>query len=107
MTYKPWSAGPTPPPPQSLDRPVWVDLDRLYGEPGKSLEIDGQLPAGLLVATGRVPGLLKRWIRAVDGRWFGLVDFALCDAYGAVQARVERAPVPGAVLSIREMEPRR
>jgi hypothetical protein len=58
-----------PPPP--LDRPVWVHLDLLYGPPDSPDPIADPVPGGLLVATGRVPGLLKRWTRAVDGRWFG------------------------------------
>lgn len=69
--YQPWSSttkAPVPP----LDRPVWVDLDTFYGKPGEDLAgFDDPPPGGYLKATGRVPGLLKRWTRAVDGRWFG------------------------------------
>jgi hypothetical protein len=69
--YKPWSSTTAAPPPP-LDRPVWVDLDRLYGEPDDGTAgVDDPPPGGYLKATGRVPGLLKRWARAVDGRWFG------------------------------------
>jgi hypothetical protein len=68
--YKPWSSTTAVPPPP-LDRPVWVHLDRLYGPPDSPDPIADPVPGGLLVATGRVPGLLKRWTRAVDGRWFG------------------------------------
>jgi hypothetical protein len=70
--YKPWSST-TAVPPRPLDRPVWVDLDRLYGEPDDATvgAADDPPPGGYLKATGRVPGLLKRWARAVDGRWFG------------------------------------
>jgi hypothetical protein len=69
--YQRWSSTTkTPPPP--LDRPVWVDLDTFYGEPDEPIAgFDDPPPGGLLKATGRVPGLLKRWTRAVDGRWFG------------------------------------
>lgn len=35
--------------------------------------------------------MLKRWTRAVDGRWFGRVDFSVCDSYGAVQVRHDPA----------------
>jgi hypothetical protein len=71
-----------------LDRPVWVDLDILYGEPDENVAgSDDPAPGGYVEATGRVPGVLKRWTRAVDGRWFGRVDFAVCDAYGAVRCR--------------------
>jgi hypothetical protein len=64
-------------------------------------------PSGPVNATGRVPGLLKRWVRAVDRRWFGRVDFPVCDSYGAVQARHERVLVPAAALSPRDVEPQR
>lgn len=108
MTYERWSAGPTPPPERPLDRPVWIDLDQLYGKPDEAADVgEDPLPDGLLVATGRVPGLLTRWTRSVDGRWFGLVNFAICDPSGAVRARLERAPVPAVALSEREMEPYR
>jgi hypothetical protein len=82
--YQPWSSTVRPSAPP-LDRPVWVDLDRLYGppDPGTAGADDPPL-GGLVVAVGRVPGLLKRWARAVDGRWFGRVNFAVCDSYGAV-----------------------
>jgi hypothetical protein len=56
---------------------VWVDLGAFWGPPG-----------GLLVATGRVPGLLKRWARATDGRWFGRVNFTITDKYGTVAEHV-------------------
>jgi hypothetical protein len=105
--YKPWSSTTAVPPPP-LDRPVWVDPDRLYGEPDEGIAgVDDPPPGGYLKATGRVPGLLKRWARAVDGRWFGRVDFSVCDSYGAVQARHESVLVPAAALSLREVEPRR
>jgi hypothetical protein len=87
---------------------VWVNLDILYGEPDESVAgFDEPMPGGLLKATGRVPGLLKRWARATDGRWFGRVNFAVCDAYGAVQAQHEGVLVPARALSPRESEPRR
>jgi hypothetical protein len=58
--YKPWSSTTAAPPPP-LDRPVWVSLDRLYGPPDSPDPIADPVPGGLLVATGIVPGLLKRW----------------------------------------------
>jgi hypothetical protein len=65
---KPWSSTTAVPPPP-LDRSVWVDLERLYGEPDDgTVAVDNPPPGGYLKATGRVPGLLKRWKRAVDGR---------------------------------------
>jgi hypothetical protein len=41
------------------------------------------VPGGLPVATGRVPGLLKRWARSTDGHWFVRVNFKITDKYGA------------------------
>jgi hypothetical protein len=77
-----------PPPP--LDKPVWLHLDRLYGEPDEdTAPFDDRPPGGLVKATGRVPGLLKRWTRAVDGRWFGKVDFSVCDSCGFPAASVD------------------
>jgi hypothetical protein len=56
---------PAPP----LDRPVWVDLVRFYGEPDESsvAGFDEPVPGGVLQVGCRVPGLLKRWRRAADG----------------------------------------
>jgi hypothetical protein len=91
-----------------LDVPVWVDLDRLYGPapayvkpwPGGSL-VDG------LVLSGKVPGRLWRWGRAVDGRRVGLVDFTVCDHHGATVARMERVVVPAEAPSELELDERR
>jgi hypothetical protein len=69
--YKPWSStteAPTPP----LDRPVWVHLDRLYGPPDESAAgVVDPAPDGWLQVDTQVPGLMKRWKRSTDGRWFG------------------------------------
>jgi hypothetical protein len=87
---------------------VWVDLTKLYGEPEQpDAGVDQPVPGGLLEVTCRVPGLLKRWRRSTDGRWFGRVNFAVCDTYGAVQVRHEDVLVPANALSPRETEPRR
>jgi hypothetical protein len=29
-----------------------------------------------------VPGTLKSWIRAADGRWIGIIDFSISDTDG-------------------------
>jgi hypothetical protein len=48
-----------------------VDLDRLYGGPDEgTAAVDDPPQGGCLKATERVPGLLTRWARAVDGRRF-------------------------------------
>lgn len=96
--YKSWSsttARPDPP----LDQPVWVDLDAFWGPAGDGIPgADDPVPGGLIVATGRVPGLLKRWTRSVDGRWFGRVDFKVTDKYGAEMAEHVRVLVPAHAL---------
>jgi hypothetical protein len=35
----------------------------------------------------------------VDGRWVGLVDFAVCDLHGATVAHMRRVVVPAEALS--------
>lgn len=99
--YQPWSsttAAPVPP----LDRPVWVDLDAFWGPAGDGIPgVAEPVPGGLLVATGRVPGLLKRWARSTDGRWFGRVNFKITDKYGAEMAEHVSVLVPAHALQPR------
>ncbi|WP_219418668.1 hypothetical protein [Pseudonocardia nigra] len=105
--YRPWSSTSDAPPPP-LDRPVWVDLSAFYGEPDDPAAYpDDRPPGGLLKPSGRIPGVLRWWLRGVDGRWFGKVSFAVCDAYGAVVAEQRDVIVPAAALSPRVAEPRR
>jgi hypothetical protein len=91
-----------------LDLPLWVDLDQLYGPAPADVEPwpGGNLVHGL-VLTGKVPGRLQQWGRAVDGRRVGLVDFTICDHRGATVARMERVVVPAAVLSELQFDERR
>jgi hypothetical protein len=78
---------------------VWVDLEAFWGPPGDGiLGLDGPVPGGLMVATGRVPGLLKRWARATDGRWFGRVNFKITDKYGAEVTEHTSVLVPAHAL---------
>jgi hypothetical protein len=58
-----WGADLTAPARRFLDRRVWVDLDRLYGPPPANPPPRGEG----LVLSGKVPGMLKSWIRALDG----------------------------------------
>jgi hypothetical protein len=97
--YQSWSAGGGPSPPRPIDRPVWVDLEAFYG-PDKG-SIEDPAPGWLIKATGRVPGVLRWWKRSLDGRWFGVVDFSVTDAYGAVIARQTDTLVPADALSPR------
>jgi hypothetical protein len=101
MSYQPWSST-TAKPPAPQDRPVWVDLDAFWGPPGDGIPgASDPPPGGLMVATGRVPGLLKRWVRSTDGRWFGRVDFEITDKYGAEVAEHVSVLVPAHALKPR------
>jgi hypothetical protein len=93
------TAAPEPP----LDRPVWVDLEAFWGPPDDGIAgPDDPVPGGLPVATDRVPGLLKRWVRSTDGRWFGRVNFKITDKYGAEVAEHVSELVPASALRPRE-----
>lgn len=102
-----WGARPVPAE-ALLDRPVWVDLEVLFGPPPADAVAhpDAAFVHGLRV-TGRVPGVLARWGRSADGRWIGIVTFTLEDQHGAAVVRHERVAVPAAALAPREVPPRR
>lgn len=88
---------------------VWVDLDVLYGPPPADAEPnpDGVLSQGL-VLRGRVPGVLRKWGRAADGRWLGVVNFCICDRYSATVAQQEMVVVPAEALTKQDpLPPRR
>ena len=97
MSYKPWSSTTATPPP--LDKPVWIDLDPFWppDEPITGPVAD-PVPGGLVKATGRVPGVLKRRARSTDGRWLGRVDFTITDAYGTEVAEHVSVLVPAHAL---------
>lgn len=72
-------------------RQVWVGLCIVYGppdDPAVSRE------AGL-VLTGR----LTDWVRALDGRWLGVVSFAVRDTEGARRFWLDRVLVPAEALA--------
>jgi len=55
-------------------RPVWVSLRLLYGpQPDAPAFCHGEA----LDLAREVSGLLTGWYRGSDGRWYGLVDFAV------------------------------
>lgn len=92
----------------ALDRPVWVDLEAFWGpRDGGTAGAHDPVPGGLVVATGRVPGLLKRWARSTDGRWFGRVNFTITVAYGAEVAEHVSVLVPAHALRPRGYQHRR
>ena len=87
--YQPWSST-TAKPPAPIHRPVWVDPEAFYGPSGPGIPgADGLVPGGLIVATGRAPGLLGRRTRSTDSRWFDSGDSVITDKYGA-QVRSRR-----------------
>jgi hypothetical protein len=103
-----WGADLTVTPPPAVDRPVWVDLGVLY-RPAS----DGVRPCPehqrdrALVLTGREHGLLHRWLRAIDGRWIGLVDFTIHDHSGRTAAWLHKTAVPAEALTKIDLPPRR
>ena len=82
-------AGPTRVPPG--DRKPWPAGSLVHG----------------LVLSEKVPGRLRQWGRAVDGRWVGLVDFTICDHRGATVAWMQRVVVPAEALCELEFDERR
>lgn len=46
-----------------------------------------------------VPGMLRRWVRDCDDRWFGLVDFAALGVAGEVCLHLRGVLVPAAALA--------
>lgn len=98
------------PPPEPLDKPVFIDLAQLYGAPrpdpppprGGSIRDRMRLNLDL---NRQVPGMLRWWVRSVDGRWLGLCDFTIPDIGGATVIRQEGAAVPADALEPRPEEP--
>lgn len=57
--------------------PVQVDVGAALPTHPRPAEPEGQVRAGGLEVTGRIPGRLHAWARAADGTWLGLVEFEL------------------------------
>ena len=102
-----WGADLTVAAPAESFQPVWVDLDVVFGPAPEHAAPPGGDPARLLVITGRVPGRLRGWRRAADGRWIGLVDYEICDQQGRSAVFHVRAAVPAEALSPIPPTPRR
>lgn len=80
-------------------RAVWIDLGVAFPlPPGHRRRViaDG------LHLTGRVPGMLKRWVRGSRGEWYGVVWLPLRDGAGAVRLTLDDQLIPAAALSPRQ-----
>lgn len=80
-------------------RAVWIDLDLAFPLPAghrRRVVADG------LAVTGRVAGMLKRWVRGSRGEWYGVVWVPLRDAAGDVRLTLDDQLVPAAALSPRK-----
>ncbi len=76
-------------------RAVWIDLDVAFPLPTDHRR---RVVADGLVLTGRVPGMLKRWVRGSRGEWFGVVWAPICDGAGDVRLTLDDHLVPAAAL---------
>ena len=79
-------------------RAVWVDLDVAFPLPSEHRR---RVIADGLHLTGRVPGMLKRWVRGSRGEWYGVVYLPICDGAGEVRLTLDDQLVPAAALSPR------
>lgn len=100
-----WQPGPAPaiagfasPAPAPYARPVWVQLDQLFGnDPAHDQAVvDG------LDLTGRTRGMLLGWRRGSRGDWLGVVTYQIRYADGRAQVTVwSEQLVPVVALSKR------
>jgi hypothetical protein len=79
-------------------RPVWIDLDIAFPVPAGHRR---RVIAHGIDLSGRVPGMLKRWVRGGRGEWLGLVYLQLRDGAGDVRLVLDEQLVPCAALSPR------
>ncbi|MBV9013428.1 MAG: hypothetical protein JO272_15555 [Pseudonocardiales bacterium] len=84
-------------------RAVWVDLNLAFPLPTDHRQ---RVVADGLDLTGRVPGMLKRWVRGSRGEWYGVVWVRISDGAGDVRMTLEDQLVPAAALSPRPVSPR-
>jgi hypothetical protein len=81
-------------------RAVWIDLDLAFPLPAghrRRVVADG------LNLSGRVPGMLKRWVRGSRGEWYGLVWVPLRDGAGDTRLALDDQLVPAAALRPRQV----
>lgn len=76
-------------------RAVWVDLDVAFPLPTDHRR---RIIAYGLDLTGRVPGMLKRWVRGFRGEWYGVVWVQISDGAGDVRLILDDQLVPSAAL---------
>ncbi|PZS38285.1 MAG: hypothetical protein DLM62_14670 [Pseudonocardiales bacterium] len=76
-------------------RAVWIDLDVVFPLPP---ERRPRVVADGLVLTGRVPGMLKRWVRGSRGEWYGVVWVPISDGAGDVRLTLDDQLIPAAAL---------
>ncbi|MBV9140964.1 MAG: hypothetical protein JO115_08590 [Pseudonocardiales bacterium] len=79
-------------------RAVWIDLDVAFPLPPNHRR---RVIAEGLDLTGRVPGMLKRWVRGSRGEWYGVVWVRLRDGAGDVRLTLDDHLIPAAALSLR------
>lgn len=79
-------------------RAVWIDLDVAFP---LSADHQRRVVAGGLELTGRVPGMLKRWVRGSRGEWYGLVWVPIRDGAGDIRLTLDDHLIPAAALRLR------
>ncbi len=79
--------------------PVWVQLDHLF----PNVPLERRKPStGTLNVQGDVPGELRKWERATDGRWLGVVDYAI----SYTDERSDHYELPGQLVPAWAIRPR-
>ncbi len=76
-------------------RAVWIDLDMMFPLPPDHRR---RVVANGLDLTGRVPGMLKRWVRGSRGEWYGVVWVPISDGSGDVRLTLDDHLVPAVAL---------
>ncbi|MGH3783783.1 MAG: hypothetical protein ACRDRO_24965 [Pseudonocardiaceae bacterium] len=79
-------------------RAVWIDLDVVFPLPPDHRR---RVIADGLVLTGRVPGMLKRWVRGSRGEWYGVVWVPISDGAGDARLTLDDHLIPAAALRLR------
>ncbi len=77
-------------------RAVWIDLEVAFSLPAGHRR---RVVAEGLHLTGRVPGMLRRWVRGSRGEWYGVVWVSVSDGAGDVRLTLDGQLVPAAALS--------